>query len=113
MDRVSGASMVVRSLFWLESLLLIASMPAAATVVNFDPGNPGAGPFPTDYLTTPDAAQKTGARINLPMPDCDSAPSDCLEVAALNELDGFHLLPTVNVSFSGPVNPTTLKSGID
>jgi hypothetical protein len=46
------------------------------------------------------------------MPDCDSLPSGCLEVAALNELDGFHLLPTVYASFSGAVDPTTLKAGI-
>ena len=46
------------------------------------------------------------------MPDCDALPSDCLEVAAVNELDGFHLLPRLSVSFSDAVNPATLKSGI-
>ena len=105
--------MVVRLFSWVTlSLLLCNSMPAQSVVVNFDPSTPATGPFPTDYLTTPDSTQKTGVRINLPVPDCGSLPSDCLEVTALNELDGFHLLPTVNASFSGAVDPTTLKSGI-
>jgi len=93
-------------------LLLSISITAMGATVNFDPSTPSVGPFPSDYLTTPDPAQKTGLRINLPMPDCTSLPSDCLEVTALNELDGFHLFPRVSVSFSDAINPATLKSGI-
>jgi hypothetical protein len=105
--------MVSSRLFWVFfSVTLSASIPAVAVTVNFDPSTPATGPFPTDYLTMPDATQKTGVRINLPMPDCGSLPNDCLQAAALNELDGFHLQPTVNVSFSDAVDPTTLKAGI-
>src|SRR3982751_3116918 len=102
-----------RRFFWLPvSLLCCFSIAASAAVVNFDPATPAAGPFPSDYLTTPDLAQKTGLRVNLPMPDCESRPSDCAEITAINELDGFQVLPRVSVSFSDAVNPATLKSGI-
>ena len=105
--------MVARCFYGVTvSLLLCCSLQAAGVVVNFDPANPAVGPFPTDNLTTPDPAQKTGLRINIPMPDCDSRPSECLEATALNELDGFHLQPRLSVSFSDAVNPATLKSGI-
>ena len=105
--------MVASRFFQLSFFLLLNTSIARADVtVNFDPSTLGVGPFPSDYLTTPDPAQKTGLRINLPMPDCTALPSDCLEVTALNELDGFHLLPRVSVSFSDAINPATLKSGI-
>lgn len=100
------------------ALCLFASIvpsiqPAAAqTVVNFDPSNPAVGPFPTDFLTVPDSNQKTGLRVNLPLPDCTAQPSDCAKVTALNELDGFHLQPRIRVNFSAPVDPATLKTGI-
>jgi len=81
-------------------------------IVNFDPSIPSIGPFPTDFLTTPDRDQKTGLRVQLPMPDCTAQPSTCTETALLNELDGFHLQPRIRVNFSGPIDPTTLKPGV-
>jgi hypothetical protein len=101
--------MVARTVFWV---FFTFSLCNAQVTVNFDPSTPATGPFPTDYLTTPDPTQKTGELINLPMPDCGAAPSDCAAIGALNQLDGFHLLPTVSVNFSGAVDPTTLKAGI-
>src|SRR5258708_40223479 len=81
-------------------------------IVNFDPSRPSIGPFPTDFLTTPDSHQKTGLRIHLPMPDCTTQPSACTQVSLLNELDGFHLQPRIRVNFSGAIDPTTLKPGV-
>src|SRR5450432_1643241 len=63
-----------------STLLVFLLLEAAArsqTIVNFDPSNPNIGPFPTDYLTVADATQKTGLRVNLPLPDCGPQPTAC------------------------------------
>ncbi|MFN3326478.1 MAG: alpha/beta hydrolase family protein [Bryobacteraceae bacterium] len=91
--------------------LLFAVLAPAATV-RFDPASPEVGPFPNDALTVADARQKTGLRVNLPLPDCGAKPAECQTVRLLNELDGFHILPRVSVRFSGPIDPHTLRSGL-
>ncbi len=60
--------------------------------------------FPSDALTVPDAAQLTGKRVNLPLPDCAARPSDCNDLRLINELDGFDLEPRVAVAFGKPVD---------
>ena len=101
-----------------RTLVLVGSMAVAGlaqeggVAVRFDPGTPATGPFPTDYLTVADAAQKTGRAVRLPSPDCSAEPSECALVAALNELDGFHLTPRMTVSFSAAIDPSTLRAGI-
>ena len=84
----------------------------SSTYVRFDPSNPTVGPYPTDFLTVADPFQKTGRRVNLPLPDCSAQPSDCQDLALLNQLDGFNLQPRIRVRFSAPVNPDTLRAGI-
>jgi hypothetical protein len=85
---------------------------SAATVVLFDPAAPGTGPFPTDFLTVPDPAQKTGLRMNLPLPDCAAQYTSCQEIGLLEQADGFNLRARANVRFSGPVDTSTLRAGI-
>ena len=68
--------------------------------------------FPTDTLTVPDPAQATGLRVNLPLPDCTTQPSTCSEIAALNLLDGFSVNPRIAVTFSGPVDTSTIRDNI-
>ena len=68
--------------------------------------------FPTDTLTVPDPAQATGLRVNLPLPDCTTQPSNCTEITALNLLDGFSVNPRIAVTFSGPVDTTTIRDNI-
>lgn len=80
--------------------------------MRFDPASPRVGPFPTDALTVAAPAQKTGRRVDLPMPDCGREPSACEDVVILNQYDGFNLLPRVQVRFSGPVDVATLREGI-
>lgn len=58
---------------------------------------PGTVVFPSDALTVPDAAQATGRRVALPLPDCEVQRSRCADVALLNTLDGFDVLPRVAV----------------
>jgi dienelactone hydrolase len=85
---------------------------AAGVAVRFNPTLPEIGPFPSDYLTVADPAQKTGKRVNLPLPDCAAFPTTCQETALLNQLDGFSLLARARVRFSGPVNTATLRDGL-
>ncbi len=95
---------------WLAALAHPAG--AAGVKALFDPASPGVGPFPSNVLTVPDSAQKTGLRINLPQPDCLAEPSTCEEIAAVNQLDGFSIEPRLRVRFSGPINPETLRDGV-
>lgn len=89
-------------------ILLGAQTVFATTTVVFDPSSM----FPSDYLTVPDRAQKTGIRLNLPSPDCRSQPTACHEIALVNELDGFSLRARASIRFSGPVDASTLRDGI-
>ena len=88
------------------------AMNAAGVRALFNPASPDVGPFPTDLLTIADSAQKTGLRVNLPKPNCDAEPSTCMEIEAVNQLDGFSIEPRLRVRFSGPINPDTLREGI-
>ena len=69
--------------------LLVGRLYAAGTTVLFDPSTPATGPFPADSLTTFDPLQKTGLRVNMPVPDCNTQYTACQEGALLDGLDGF------------------------
>jgi Bacterial Ig-like domain len=73
-------------------------------------GTKAGQPFPSNLYTVPDAAQATGLRVNLPTPDCTTNPSDCADVAVLNELDGFNIQPRISVPFSAPIDTSTVSS---
>jgi hypothetical protein len=94
------------------ALLLTGQVLMAAVVVQFDPSKPSVGPFPTDYLTVPDPAQKTGVRVKMPLPDCNVQPTACTNLTLLNNFDGFDLNPRFRVRFSAPVDTGTLINGI-
>ncbi|MEX2299548.1 MAG: hypothetical protein WD733_01355, partial [Bryobacterales bacterium] len=85
---------------------------AAGVRALFDPASPATGPFPSDALAVPDAQQKTGLRINLPLPDCGAEPSACAELESLNQLDGFSLKPRASVRFSGAVDLHSVEKGV-
>src|ERR1017187_2712219 len=85
---------------------------ASGVTVSWNPQDPTIGPYPTDALTTPDSTQKNGIRINLPMPDCTAAPSDCQDVQLINQLDGFQTAPRIRVTFSGPVDVNSIHHAI-
>src|SRR5262245_32605582 len=96
------------------SALVLLLVPAAAAAA---PHATGAGggvsvgqPFPTNLLTTPDPAQLTGFRVDLPRPDCEARPSECADVAVLDTLDGFNVLPRISIPFSGPIDLSTVSS---
>src|SRR5262249_34660960 len=95
----------------LLALLATASPTLAAGVTaRFDLTSPAAGPFPSDMFTVPDPSHNTGVRVNLPKPNCAARPSDCANMDVLNTLDGFNLQPRITLSFSGPIDVTTVNS---
>ncbi len=94
------------------ALLLAPLLLPAATTVLFDPSTPATGPFPTDFLTVPDPQQKTGLRLNLPLPNCASQYTSCQETGLLEQLDGFSIRARVTVRFSAAINTSTLRSGM-
>jgi hypothetical protein len=66
--------------------------------------------FPTNLDTVRDRTQVTGLRVALPTPDCATNPSDCLDVASLNQLDGFDVQTRLTIPFSAPVDLSTVSS---
>ena len=67
-------------------------------------------PFPTDRFTLTDSAQNTDRRVNLPMPNCVASPSNCGDVALLNQLDGFNIQPRISIPFDGAIDPSTVNN---
>ena len=99
------------------SLLLFFPLPlwCANTTVLFQPSSAAVGPFPTNFLTIETPTQKTGLQVNLPLPaGCTSLSTsiECSNTQLLNQLDGFSVNPRITVCFSGPVDVTTLRTGI-
>jgi len=104
------------------TLVLLAAIPLAvvcsptsggnSTVhVLFNVEDPENGIFPSDAFTVADDSQKTGLRVNLPLPDCRVRVSDCADLAFINVLDGFNLQPRVTVPFDGDIDPSSINSG--
>ena len=96
----------------IAGLALPVSIPAAAVTVRFDSNSSETGPFPTDALTAADDTQKTGRRVNMPLPDYTAGRSDCENLRVLNRYDGFSLNPRLRVRFSGAIDVNTLRDGI-
>jgi hypothetical protein len=97
----------------LPFLVFAPALLASGVKVRWDPRDPTIGPFPNQFLTVPDGTQESGRRVNLPMPsDCDTAPSDCQDVQMINQLDGFQTVPRVAVTFSAPIDVSTLYNSI-
>jgi hypothetical protein len=82
-----------------------------STVAAFDLSAPSIGPFPSDRFTVADASQMTGRRVDLPLPDRATRPSDHDDISVIDTLDGFNLQPRLSVAFSGPIDATTVNSG--
>src|SRR6266704_194017 len=81
-----------------------------STFAAFDLGNPESGPFPSDRFTVADASQLTGRRVDLPLPDRATRPSDYDDISVINTLDGFNLQPRLSITFSGPIDVSTVNS---
>jgi hypothetical protein len=67
-------------------------------------------PFPADWFTVPDRAQRTGLRVANAAERCAPARSACDDLRLLGELDGFHLDPRLAVRFTGPIDVGSVSS---
>ena len=96
------------------TVLVSLAIPSAASAGPVTPA--GAGPhvtlFPSNALTVRDFTQLTGRRVNLPMPDCTTNPTDCNTVTELNQLDGFDIDPRISLTFDGPVDPVAVAAHV-
>jgi hypothetical protein len=81
-----------------------------STFAAFDLSAPNIGPFPSDRFTVADSSQLTGRRVDLPLPDRVTRPSDYDDISVINTLDGFNLQPRLSVAFSGPIDVTSVNS---
>ena len=81
-----GSNRVFFSLLLIT--LIFAPVLAAASGVHplFNVNSTAQSPFPSDRFTVVDLNQNTFPRVNLPSPNCATNPSDCLDVALLNQL---------------------------
>jgi hypothetical protein len=94
----------------LAAALLTPALALAQTHPLFNLQSTTQSPFPSDRFTALDAQQRTGLRVNLPLPNCASNPSDCADLTLLNQLDGFNLQPRLAVAFDGAIDVSTVNS---
>ena len=102
-----------RALLWLLMILTLTSSACREPAVHarFDLESVSGAPFPTDLYTIAGPRNRTGRRVNMPLPDCTTHPSDCNDLAVVNTMDGFNLLPRISIPFNGPIDPSTVTSG--
>jgi hypothetical protein len=99
-----------RTKTWRPCFEILEDRCTPSTFAAFDLDTPDNGPFPSDRFTVADASQLTNRRINLPLPDAVSRPSDYQDVSVLNTLDGFNLQPRLSIAFSGPIDVASVSS---
>jgi Bacterial virulence factor lipase N-terminal len=93
----------------LALLSLPPALAAAGSIhARFDLNSLQGSPFPSNRFTVADSTQNTGVQVRLPKQDC--APSDCLDIDVLNELDGFSLSPRISIPFDGPIDEGSVSS---
>jgi hypothetical protein len=97
----------------LGVFLIFCGIAAAGdTQLLYEPKSPDVGPFPSDVLTEPDAAQKTGRKMNLPVSqNCLAQPAAC-DAELINGLDGFSVEPRIRLCFTQPVANSTIADGV-
>jgi hypothetical protein len=98
------------SVLLIAAALLMPALAAAATHPLFNLQSNTQSPFPSDRFTVFDSQQLTGLRVNMPLPNCASNPSDCADLALVNQLDGFNLQPRLSIPFDGAIDVSTVSS---
>src|SRR5437588_7410898 len=77
----------------VAAALLTPALALAETHPLFNLQSTTQSPFPSDRFSAFDPQQLTGLRVSVPLPNCATHPSDCADIALLNQLDGFNLHP--------------------
>ena len=104
-------SFVRRTLVVLLAIVLLTpALALAQTHPLFNLQSTTQSPFPSDRFTALDAQQLTGLRVNVPLPNCATNPSDCADLTLVNQLDGFNLQPRLAVAFDGAIDVSTVNS---
>lgn len=104
-------SFIRRTLVVLVAItLLTPALALAETHPLFNLQSTTQSPFPSDRFTALDAQQLTGLRVNVPLPNCATNPSDCADLTLVNQLDGFNLQPRLAVAFDGAIDVSTVNS---
>jgi hypothetical protein len=91
-------------------VILTPALALAETHPLFNLQSTTQSPFPSDRFTVSDSEQLTRLRVNVPLPNCASRPSDCADLALLNQLDGFNLQPRISIPFDGAIDVSTANS---
>ncbi|HEY1529036.1 MAG TPA: hypothetical protein VGH51_22655 [Candidatus Angelobacter sp.] len=91
-------------------ILLTPALALAETHPLFNLQSTSQSPFPSDRFTAFDSQQLTGLRVNVPLPNCATNPSDCADLTLLNQLDGFNLQPRLSIPFDGAIDVSTVNS---
>ena len=98
------------TIFLVAAVLLTPALAAAATHPLFNLQSNTQSPFPSDRFTAFDSHQLTGLRVNMPLPNCATRPSDCADLALVNQLDGFNLQPRLSIPFDGAIDVSSVSS---
>jgi hypothetical protein len=110
MKRALLSTLMILTLAW-SAWALTADHPASPPVyARFELDSVSGAPFPSDLHTVADPRNRTGRRVNLPLPDCSTRPSDCNDLAVVNTMDGFNLMPRISVPFDGEIDPGSVSS---
>ena len=108
---MSNPIRVPRMLVLVSLVLLLPGLALAADVHPlFNVTSTSQSPFPSDFFTVLDNHQNTHLRVNMPFPNCTTNPSDCLDIALLNQLDGFNTQPRLSIPFDGAIDPNSVNS---
>ncbi len=97
-------------IFLVATALLTPVLALAETHPLFNLQSTTQSPFPSDRFTAFDSQQLTGLRVNVPLPNCATNPSDCADLTLLNQLDGFNLQPRLSIPFDGAIDVSTVNS---
>jgi len=94
----------------IAAALLTPALALAETHPLFSLQSTTTSPFPSDRFTAFDSQQLTTLRVNVPLPNCATRPSDCADLTLVNQLDGFNLQPRLSIPFDGAIDPSTVNS---
>src|ERR1051326_9041000 len=104
-------SFIRRAIIFLVAIAVLTPVLAPAeTHPLFNLQSTATSPFPSDRFTVFDSQQLTGLRVNVPLPNCATNPSDCADLTLLNQLDGFNPQPRLSVPFDGAIDVSTVNS---
>jgi hypothetical protein len=111
MPRTEQYSFIRRTIIFLVAItVLTPALLLAETHPLFNLQSNTQSPFPSDRFTVFDSQQLTGLRVNVPSPNCATHPSDCADLALVNQLDGFNLQPRLSIPFDGAIDVSTVNS---